>query len=127
MQHQDWKPVVLRKDDHKTFVQHSSGHKKIQDLDSDDPSAPKTLSLSAGKQIQQRCLARAIAPDDGNELALVNGQAEIPDGPFFIRRALIEDFADLFKLDHLARFTKPLSRPPALLPVKTIPFKRYRP
>jgi len=53
MDHQDWKPVVLRKTEKKSFTPHKAGHKKIRNLDSDDPDAPKTLSLSAGKQIQR--------------------------------------------------------------------------
>jgi putative transcription factor len=55
MNHQDWKPVVLRKKtEHKT--KRSVGNKKFHKLDSDDPDAPKKISLSAGKQIQQaRC------------------------------------------------------------------------
>lgn len=54
MDHQDWKPIVLRKTEHKSQPpQHSTGYKKLKNLDSDNPEAPKTLGLTVAKRIQQ--------------------------------------------------------------------------
>jgi putative transcription factor len=53
MDHQDWKPVILRKSERKTRHYNAPGYKKKKNIDSDDPDAPKTLGMSAGKQIQQ--------------------------------------------------------------------------
>jgi len=63
MEHQDWNTVVLRKKssfEHKT-PHHSAGHKTFKRLDSDDVEAPKTLGLSAGKQIQQARVAKKMS------------------------------------------------------------------
>ena len=62
MDYQDWKPVVLRKmTEHKRAVQRPTGNKKVKNLDSDDPDAPKTLGMSAGKQIQQGRCAKKLS------------------------------------------------------------------
>lgn len=60
MDHQDWEPVILKKSVKKTYTQHQPGHKRKNNLNSDDPDAPKTLGLSAGKQIQQARLNRKL-------------------------------------------------------------------
>jgi putative transcription factor len=58
MQHQDWKPVVLRKNEKpsKNDVPNIERNKKFTKLDSNDPDAPKTIRMSASNQIQKmRC------------------------------------------------------------------------
>lgn len=50
---QQWEPVVLRKDKKPETVKHVEGFKKKTILDSNEPEAPKIISLSAAKQIQQ--------------------------------------------------------------------------
>jgi len=61
MEHQDWKTVVLRKSEKKVDRPRAVGHKKISNLDSDDPDAPKTMGLSAGKQIQSGRCAKKLS------------------------------------------------------------------
>lgn len=55
MNHQDWKPVVLKKG--KTTSQTSHRAPKSQrNLESDEPEKPKRLGMNEGKKIQQaRC------------------------------------------------------------------------
>jgi len=50
---QDWEPLVLRKEKPTQSVQHKEGFKKVQKLVSDEAEPPKTLGLTAGKQIFQ--------------------------------------------------------------------------
>lgn len=51
LEHQDWKPVVLKKDNPKVHVQHVAGFKKQIAILSDDPEPPKILGREAGQQI----------------------------------------------------------------------------
>lgn len=55
LSHQDWNPVVWNKTDEKknNKTVYPAGNKKFQELDSDEPEAPKPVGLSVGKQIQQ--------------------------------------------------------------------------
>lgn len=50
---QDWKPVVFRKTQPKTFTQHAEGHKQTVNILSDEPEAPKILGKDIGHQILQ--------------------------------------------------------------------------
>lgn len=54
MDHQDWKPLVFSKAKPNTSVhiQHEAGFKTKQNLNSDDPDAPKKLGSENGKKIQ---------------------------------------------------------------------------
>jgi len=53
---QDWKPLVLKKSQPKTQVQHCAGNKEFHKLDSEEAEAPKILGLDAAKLIQtSRC------------------------------------------------------------------------
>lgn len=60
MDHQDWKQVILRKNTAPVRTEHKQGYKKRENLDSDNPIAPKTLGLNAGKQIQQARVAKKL-------------------------------------------------------------------
>jgi ribosome-binding protein aMBF1 (putative translation factor) len=67
MEHQDWKPVILRKDSEpKRSVQHESGFKNKMNLDSSDPDPLRLLGAEAGKQLQ---MARTIKGWTQRELA----------------------------------------------------------
>lgn len=53
---QQWEPLVFRKPQANEQKHHAPAHKKFKKLDSDDVEAPKPISLSSAKQIQQaRC------------------------------------------------------------------------
>ena len=75
MDHQDWEPVVLRKNTERKTRYNAPGHKKFKKIDSEDVEAPKTLGLSAGRQIQQ---ARAAKKMTQKELAQkINVKAQL--------------------------------------------------
>jgi putative transcription factor len=63
-EHQDWTPVVLRKTDKKIIPPLQPGNKQFQQLDGDEPEAPKTVGLSVGKQIQQARTAKKMTQKD---------------------------------------------------------------
>jgi|SRR3990172_707860 len=64
MEHQDWTPIVLKKDEKKIIQPHPPGHKQYKNLDSNDPDAPKPVGLSIGKQIQQARLNKKMTQDE---------------------------------------------------------------
>lgn len=75
MDHQDWKPVVLRKNtDEKKSSQRPAGTKKFHNLDGDDPDAPKKLGMNAGKQIQQARCTKGLSQKQLAQMVNVKAQ-----------------------------------------------------
>lgn len=61
MEHQDWKPVIWRKQTKSSSsIKHIQGHSKIKKLDSDDPEPPKKLSHSVKIEIQKARSAKKL-------------------------------------------------------------------
>ena len=54
-----------------------------------------------GDGIEQRRLAGAVRTDDGGEIPILEGEAEIRDGTLFIDGACIEGLKDMFDFQHL--------------------------
>ena len=52
-EHQDWTPVVLKKNKPAVHVQRPPDAKKIDNLLSDEPVAPETVGTELGTRIQQ--------------------------------------------------------------------------
>jgi len=67
MNHQDWKPVILRKNTKPPpSTKQVQGNSKIKKLDSDNPQPPKKISHSVKIEIQK---ARAIKKITQKQLA----------------------------------------------------------
>jgi ribosome-binding protein aMBF1 (putative translation factor) len=81
MDHQDWKPVVLRKSKPKPQPKlQSSGHKQFTKLDNNDEDieAPKYLSYEFRQQLQKaRCSKKMSQKDLANR---INEQTSIVSG-----------------------------------------------
>lgn len=61
MEHQDWKPVIWRKQTKSSSsTKYIQGHSKIKKLDSDDPEPPKKLSHSVKIEIQKARSAKKL-------------------------------------------------------------------
>ena len=60
---QQWESIVLRKDKKQEPVKHVEGFKKKTVLYSDEPEAPKVISLSAAKQIQNARAAQKMTQE----------------------------------------------------------------
>ena len=61
MNHQDWKPVIWKKQiKSSSSTHHIKGHSKIKNLDSDDPEPPKKLSHSVKIEIQKARSAKKL-------------------------------------------------------------------
>uniref|UniRef100_A0A6C0EMG0 HTH cro/C1-type domain-containing protein n=1 Tax=viral metagenome TaxID=1070528 RepID=A0A6C0EMG0_9ZZZZ len=60
MEHQDWKPVVLKKAEKPVHIEHKSGFKQHKNLDSNDPDAPKTIDLETARRIQQARMEKKL-------------------------------------------------------------------
>jgi len=86
MEHQDWKPVVLVKEQRKPQTQRAPGSKDRDILLSDNPEPPKTVGLDTGKKIQQaRCakkltqsqLAKSLNLPESTIKSFENGTAKL--------------------------------------------------
>ena len=65
MEHQDWKPVIWNKTQHKTVKskkQHNSSIKQFKQLDNDDPDAPPVISHNIKMEIQKARMAKNLTP-----------------------------------------------------------------
>lgn len=60
MDHQDWTTIVLRKNNTQKQIHRPVNHKTFKNIDSSDPEPPKTIGLSASKQIQQVRVAKKL-------------------------------------------------------------------
>lgn len=61
MNHQDWKPVIWKKQiKSSSFTHHVQGHSKVKNFDSDDPEPPKKMSHSVKIQIQKARSAKKL-------------------------------------------------------------------
>ena len=57
---QEWEPVVLRKDIHKPQFQRPPNAKVLDNLLSDEPSAPKLVGRDLGKKLEQGRAAKKL-------------------------------------------------------------------
>ena len=60
MEHQDWKPVILRKKNTKAPPPKAPRNAKFKKMDSDDPDPPQTLNHSIKTCIQQGRVAKKM-------------------------------------------------------------------
>ena len=61
---QDWTPVVLKKEQpNLKIINRPPEEKKLKNLESEEPEAPKTLGLNAAKQIQQARCAKTLTQE----------------------------------------------------------------
>lgn len=60
MEHQDWKPVILRKKIYKPPPQKPPKNTKFHEIDGDNPKAPPTLDHSVKIRIQQARVAKKL-------------------------------------------------------------------
>lgn len=60
MEHQDWKPVIWKKQIKSSSAKHIQGHQKIKKLDSDDPEPPKKLGHYVKIEIQKARTAKKL-------------------------------------------------------------------
>lgn len=60
MEHQDWKPVILRKNNTKPPPPKAQSNAKFKKIDSDDPKPPQTLNHSVKIRIQQGRVAKKL-------------------------------------------------------------------
>jgi putative transcription factor len=88
MEHQDWNPVVLRKDSKQALTARKHPHnrpgtKTFLDLDSDDPTAPKRIgytlriaiqSARQAKKLTQKELATKLNVTQGTITDYENGK-----------------------------------------------------
>lgn len=61
---QDWTPVILKKKKYDPVIQYSEGHKKHQQIISDDPEPPKHLGRQNGQLIQQARVNKKLSQTD---------------------------------------------------------------
>ena len=62
--------------------------------------------IHACNEVQRGGLARAVAADDGDKIAVLEGQVQVVDGTLFVYRARVEGLVNPFELQH---FTWPPS------------------
>jgi len=63
MEHQDWKPVIWRKQikSSSSSTKRIQGHSKIKKIDTDDPDPPKKMSHSVKIEIQKARAAKQLS------------------------------------------------------------------
>lgn len=75
LDHQDWTPVVLRKENKTKQIQHEAGFKQKLNIISDDPDPPKILGREAGQKILHARNAKKLT--QANLAKQINVQANI--------------------------------------------------
>ena len=65
-----------------------------------DDDAPLVGGVDAGHQIQQGGLARPVAPDDGDEIPVLQGEVYPVESPLLIDGAGVEGLIDLIDFKH---------------------------
>ena len=77
------------------LILRQAGH--VHSTDGDSPFIHRP---GAGHSVEHGRLTRSIAADDGAEIAIIQSQADAPQGLFFVDGPGIKGFPDFFNLKH---------------------------